>query len=59
MASENKKSKTDKRHFWGRDGKFLKRMGKLKRICFFNSCDRQHLKRELNKILNYVESNNI
>lgn len=51
MASENKKSKTNKRHFWGRDGKFLKRMGKIKGLCFFNSCDRQHLKRELVKIL--------
>lgn len=51
MASENKKSKTNKRHFWGRDGKFLKRAGKIKRLCFFNSCDRQYLKRELIKLL--------
>lgn len=59
MASKNKKSKTNKRHFWGRDGKFLKRMGKLKGICFFNSCDRQYLKRELNEVLNYVDDKNI
>lgn len=60
MASENKKSKTDKRHYWGRGGRYLKKNEvKVKGLSFYNSCDRQYLKRELNKVLNYVESNNI
>ena len=52
MASENKKSKTNKRHHWGRDGKYLKKNEvKVKGLSFYNSCDRQALKRELTKLL--------
>lgn len=47
MVSLNKLSKTDKRHHWGRDGKFLKDKGKLKYICMFNSAIRKKLKSEL------------
>lgn len=51
MSSENKKSKVDKRHHWGRGRDFLKKSIKLKGVSFYNSCDRQSLKRELNKMI--------
>lgn len=55
MSSENKKSKTDKRHHWGRDGKFLKDKTKLKGISFYNSSLRQKLKNEFKKLIKKEE----
>lgn len=46
MASENKKSKTDKRKHWGRGGKFLKFKNKFKGLNFFNPS----LRKKINKI---------
>jgi|GEM_PF-4373690 len=47
MASQNKKSKVDKRKHWGRGRNFLKSNNghRLRRISFFNSSDRQKLKK--------------
>lgn len=47
MTSENKKSKTDKHHHCGRNGKFLKIKTKLKFFSFYNSSLRQHFKKQL------------
>lgn len=53
MASESKKSKTDKRHSWGRGGNFLKFNNLyLKGVAFFNSSQRQSLKNELRNLTN-------
>jgi len=45
MASKNKKSKTDKKKHFGRDGKFLKDAGKIKGVTFYNSSMRKKLKK--------------
>lgn len=47
MTSYNKLSKTNKRHYWGRGGRFLKLMPKIKGLTFFNASERNKLKREL------------
>lgn len=45
MASQNKKAKVDKRKHWGRGRNFLKKTYKMKRIAFYNSSQRQKLKK--------------
>lgn len=52
MSSMNKKSKVSKKHSWGRNGRFLKYKGKLKRIAFYNSAIRQQLK-QINEEYNW------
>lgn len=54
MSSMNKKSKVSKKHSWGRNGKFLKYKGKLKRIAFYNSAIRQQLKHKINEEYNWA-----
>ena len=46
MTSVSKKNKTDKRKHWGRDGKFLKYVFKLKGLNFFNAS----MRKKINKI---------
>ncbi len=40
MTSKKKLQKVDKRHSWGRGGGFLKGIGKIKRLCFYNKTER-------------------
>lgn len=47
MISQNKQSKTSKRHHWGRDGKYLKYQGKNKGTAIFTSSERKMLKESL------------
>lgn len=43
MASEAKKTKTDKRNHPGRDGKWLKPQPKVKKVSFYTGSDRRKL----------------
>ena len=50
MASKNKKAKTDKKKHPGRGGNFLKEKepNGIKKLSFYNSSERQRLKKNLN-----------
>ena len=44
MSSQKKLNKVSKRNHWGRDGRFLKGVQKVKGIAFYNASDRRAFK---------------